>query len=64
VLYIRFETGLYSWFCNNEENGAACYVAFNLYNESKEYSKADSFLEKSCKLKYALACEKLESFKN
>ncbi|OUR96409.1 hypothetical protein A9Q84_08640 [Halobacteriovorax marinus] len=60
VLYVRFETALYSWFCDNEDNGAACFVASNLYIEGSDQDTADRYLKKSCKLKYSLACEKLD----
>ena len=59
VLYTRYELELYTWFCENEENGAACYVTYNLLTEEKSPERAQSYLKKSCKLKYELACEKV-----
>lgn len=57
VLYIRYELELYTWFCENESNGAACYITSKMYQENKSPMAAEKYLEKSCKLKYEMACE-------
>ena len=60
ILYIRYEVHVYEWFCNNESNGAACFVASNLFEEHKMLTYRDEYLNKSCELKYSLACEKIK----
>ncbi len=59
VLYTRYELEVYSWFCDNEENGAACFVAHKLHSIDKSPDEAQRYLKKSCKLKYELACEEV-----
>ena len=60
TLYVRYEVSVYEWFCNNEDNGAACFVAANLFDEHKMTSYRDEYLNKSCKLKYSLAYDKIK----
>ncbi|GEM_PF-4297247 len=57
VLYTRYELELYTWFCENEENGAACFVAHNLYLKEKSPETAKRYLKMSCKLDYEIACD-------
>lgn len=59
VLYVRYELELYTWFCENEDNGAACFIVHNLQMEDRSPVAAKKFLKKSCKLKYEMACERL-----
>lgn len=59
VLYTRYELELYTWFCENEENGAACFVTHTIHLEDKSPETANRYLKKSCKLEYDIACNKL-----
>ncbi|ATH08768.1 hypothetical protein BIY24_12665 [Halobacteriovorax marinus] len=59
LLYNRYELEVYTWFCENEENGAACYVTHKLHQGDKSPEAAKRYLDRSCKLKYEMACDEL-----
>ncbi len=55
-LHRIYEVDIYKWFCNNEENKAACMVAGMNYIEIGNQELADHYLQKSCELGYILGC--------
>ncbi|MBG08786.1 MAG: hypothetical protein CME68_08510 [Halobacteriovoraceae bacterium] len=55
-LHRIYEVDIYKWFCNNEENKAACMVAGLNYKDRGDQDLADHYLQKSCELGYSLGC--------
>lgn len=59
TLYKIFQTDIYKWFCDSENNFAACTVAGISLEKDGHFETAKIYYKKSCFQGYFLGCEKL-----
>lgn len=59
ILYVIFKKDIYTWSCNQEGTNSACYIVGLINDEEGDPEQARIWYEKSCELKYELACHKI-----
>ena len=60
LIYKTYDFEIYTYLCEEEGNGPACYILSNKYEQSTHHSKSERYLFLSCEQKYERACLKLK----
>ena len=63
ILYSVFkynENEVYHWLCTEEDNSASCFIVGNQLMKEGKPELAKNYFQKSCSLKYKLACKSLK----